>query len=66
MTTRPVVYPARFAASRRVPHGTPLGSTPIAPLYVLSAHEKAVAPAAESVTKDEALRVLELPTFDLE
>lgn len=56
--TIPVEKPCRFAASSIVPHGVLLfGSTPIAPLYVFNPQLNAVAPAAESVTREDEERV---------
>ena len=56
--------PSLFAASIVVPNGLcfPSASTDTAPLYVFCAHEKAVAPAAESVTSEFDDRVREEPT----
>eukprot|EP00966_Prymnesium_polylepis_P138144 3192163-Prymnesium_polylepis.3 len=48
VTTTPASMPRRFAASMIVPHGASAGVHPMAKLYVLRPHEKAVAPAAES------------------
>ena len=62
MTTIPVKYPCKCAASRIVPHGVYEWSTPIARLCVLRPHENAVAPAAESVITEFEERVREEPT----
>eukprot|EP00732_Lithocolla_globosa_P003000 Lithocolla_globosa_v1_NODE_2210_length_2108_cov_17.727228.p2 type:complete len:100 gc:universal NODE_2210_length_2108_cov_17.727228:1625-1924(+) len=62
VATSPVFIPPAFAASRTVGQGLPSSSTPTAPLYVLIAHEKHVAPAAESVIIESLERVRERPT----
>ena len=54
VTTTPVSMPNwLFAASKRVPHFLPSELTPIAELYDLIPQAKAVAPAAESVMREE-------------
>eukprot|EP00965_Chrysotila_dentata_P252970 6210979-Pleurochrysis_carterae.AAC.2 len=55
VTATPVTMPARLPASKRVPQGCRLtGSTATMWLLVLRPQAHAVAPAAESVTSDDA------------
>lgn len=61
VTTNPVVYPILLAASMTLPQGSKFGSTEMAPLYDLRPQLNAVAPAAESVTSELELLVLDCP-----
>ena len=61
LVTTPVPKPAALAHSVRDDTGFPSGSTPMALLYVFTPQARAVPPAAESVTRDDALTVVTNP-----
>lgn len=61
VTTRAVLKPASFAASRTDPTGDPSGSTEMNPLFDLCPAANAVPEAAESVTRLFAAHVFTRP-----